>query len=188
VQQNVRLLSIDNVLPLKQYDYGEILRNEIPSKYYLKNVSDEEKETFYSISTIPLVHGMGMDIYPSGIVENSIKEYKIILDNWKRDIPNSIKLNYEFGWYNFLISNYDTAVLFINRYIKALESGKVRNSASSFSAGIALSLEAKCYDLEGNRISAKDYYNKAALQLQKDKQERFIDFLVTPYLKEPYKK
>ena len=49
-------------------------------------------------------------------------------------------------------------------------------------------LDTKCYDLEGKRDLAKDYYNKSMNQLRADKKERLIDFVVTPYLNEPYKK
>jgi hypothetical protein len=34
----------------------------------------------------------------------------------------------------------------------------------------------------------KDYYNKSMSQLQADKKEKLIDYVVTPYLKDPYKK
>lgn len=187
VQKNVRLLSIENILPLNNYDNTKLLTNELPSLYYQKNVSEDEKEGFYSFASLPLVHGMGMDFNPSKITENSIKEYKFILDNWKRDIPNSGRLNYEFGWYNFLTGNYDTAVLFFNHYIEATESGRI-SLYTPLTKGIALSIIAKCYDLEGNRAMAIDYYNKSVHQLQIDKQDRLIDYIVTPYLKEPYKK
>jgi tetratricopeptide (TPR) repeat protein len=187
VQKNVRLLSVDNVLPLNTYDDTRLLANELPSLYYQKNVSDEDREVFYSITSLPLVHGMGMDFYPSRIKENSIKEYKVILDNWKRDIPNSVRLYYEYGWYNLLTNNYDTAILFFNNYIKAMESGKIIKE-TPLTKGFALSLIAKCYDLEGNRVLATDYYTRSMSQLKTDKQEKLIDYLITPYLKEPYKK
>jgi hypothetical protein len=51
-----------------------------------------------------------------------------------------------------------------------------------------LSFIAKCYDLEGKRDIAKEYYYKSIIQLQADKKERLIDFVVSPYLKESYKK
>lgn len=187
VQQNVRVVTIDKILPLKNSGDTRVLTNELPSVYYRKNVSDEEKEVFYSGSCLPLVHGMGMDFYPSRITENSIKEYKYILDNWKSDIPESGRLNYENGWYNFLTGNYDNAVLFLNSYIEAMDSGKIP-TPTPFSKGLALSLIAKCYDLEGKRDMAIYNYNKSMLQLKTDKQEMLVDYLVTPYLKEPYKK
>lgn len=136
---------------------------------------------------MPLVHGMGMEFNPSKITESCIKEYKITLDNWKRDVPNSDRINYDLGWYNFLISNYDSAIIYWNHYIEAMDSGKISKD-TNFSKGFTLSFIAKCYDLEGKRDMAKDYYNKSMIQLQANKKERFIDFVVSPYLKEPYKK
>ena len=187
VQKNVRLLSIDKLLPLNNYDNTRLLSNEIPSLYYQKDVPAEDKEGFYFFTIVPLVHGMGMDFNPSKITESCIKEYKITLDNWKRDIPNSDKINYELGWYNFLTNNYDSAVLYFNHYIEAIDSHRISED-TPFSKGFTLSFIAKCYDLEGRRDMAKEYYNKSIIQLQADKKERLIDFVVSPYLKEPYKK
>lgn len=187
VQQNIRNLSLDNILPLNNSDVSRVFMNELPSVYYGKNVSDEAKENFYSGSCLPLVHGMGMDFYPSVITENSIKEFKFILDHWKKEIPESIRLNYELGWYNFLIGNYDNAVDFLNKYIETMDSSKSA-SALPFSKGIAFTLIAKCYDLEGKREEAIAGYNKSISQLESDKQGRLVDYLVSPYLKEPYKR
>lgn len=124
-----------------------------------------------------------MDFHPSMITGNSVIEYKYILDNWKNEVPNSVKLINEYAWYNFLINKYDTTMLLCNKYIEAMESNK-----SFTGKGFTLTLIGNCYDLKGDRAKAIDYYNKSISQFQKDKQNWYIDIMVTPYLKAPYKK
>lgn len=88
VRQNIRLMSIESLLPLNNYDDSKLLTYQLPASYFQIDVSNELKEEFYHDAALPLVHGMGMDFFPSRITENSIKEYKFIVDNWSKEIPN----------------------------------------------------------------------------------------------------
>jgi tetratricopeptide (TPR) repeat protein len=187
IRKNVRLLSIESLMPLDSYDNTKLLSNELPGMYFQKDVSTELKEEFYHNAVLPLVHGMGMDFFPSIITENSIEEYKYIVDNWSKDIPNSIKVIYEHGWYNFLKGNYTIAIKMFNKYIKELEASALLQD-TAFDKGFTYAVIAKCYDIEGNRSMAIEYYNKSIPEIRKKNQERLIDYIVTPYLKEPYKR
>jgi tetratricopeptide (TPR) repeat protein len=187
VRQNVRLMSIESLMPLNDYDNTKLLTNQLPTLYFQKDVSNELKEEFFSDAALPLVHGMGMDFFPSRITGNSIKEYKYIVDNWSKEIPYSAKVIYELGWYNFLTGTYDNAIKLLNRYIGELEAGKISKDYP-FDKGFTYSLIAKCYDVEGKRDMAIEYYNKTIAELRSKKQDKFIDYVVTPYLKEPFKR
>jgi tetratricopeptide (TPR) repeat protein len=187
VRQNVRLLSIESLLPLATYDDTRLLTDQLPALYFQKDVSNELKEEFYHDAALPLVHGMGMDFFPSVITENSIKEYKFIVDNWSKEIPNSVKVIYELGWYSFLTGTYDDAIKLFNKYIGELEAGKISKN-DPVEKGFTYSLIAKCYDIEGKRDLAIEYYNKSKVEFQKSNRDRFIEYAVTPYLKEPFKR
>lgn len=187
VKQNVRLLSIEDILPLTKFDNTKLAADEIPSLYFQKKVSNEDKEEFYSAEVLPLVHGSNMDFQPSLITENSINEYKYILDNWSREIPNSERLIYENGWYNFLANDYDKAIKLFNQYIEKLESSQ-QDKELPFDKGITYSVIGKCYDVLGNRSRALEYYNKAIPEFNRKNKEWLCDYVITPYLKDPYKR
>ncbi len=113
LRSDVSLLELNSILPINETEIDteivEFLSTRMAKSYYDFGTS-EGIDGYYISVLMPLLHAPQMDFKPEIISEENIKKAKIMLDEWQEKNPESINLQFELGWYNFIISSYKESI------------------------------------------------------------------------------
>ncbi len=187
-RSDISLRKLDDILPLKKTDLdSEIF--DITSMEDLKTYYDfgntEAVNGYYSSIITTFLHGPNMDFKPNIIPKENIQKAKIILNEWRQKNPESIRLQFEYGWYYFLSSSYKVAI----KYYNIVEDNlKKENIDDDFVKCILYRNLGWCYDMIGERPKAIDCYNEGEKLTDKTKFARmkhkiYQDYKTNPYIK-----
>lgn len=176
VREDIELVNIENVLPLKHGEFGkritDYLELNIAKDYFDKNFPEYNVDNVYSSALIPIVHGRNMDFTPEIIPSENIKKAEKIIAKWKKENTNSSLLNFEKAWIEFLKGNYSKSIELLEplkEEVALLEDDKkmikvlyYRNLCISYSLLGNEKLAHKTY-LEGVKIAQKYGLNKSMI-------------------------
>jgi tetratricopeptide (TPR) repeat protein len=187
--REVDVVEFSSILPLDSFSDNDDLNIYYAKglvKQYFDLSSGEEIESTFRPTLTPFVHGPNMDFKPEIIPRTNIDAAKIILDEWHKKQPESILLEFELGWYYFLISNYDKALSCFEHVLPAMDeidSEFYRN----FTKGNIYRNIGFCYDLLGEREKAvESYIYGEQLMEQLGKSKKSIKALYSDYKHKPF--
>ncbi len=185
----VDVVDFSSILPLDSFPINDELNiyyaKGLVNKYFDLSSGEEIESTLRPILT-PFVHGPNMDFKPETISQTNIDAAKIILDEWQKKQPESILLEFELGWYYFLVSDYDKALRCFEHVLPAMDeidSEFYRNfTKESIYRNMGF-----CYDLLGEREKAVESYIAGEHMLEKlGKPEKYRKALYNDYKHKPF--
>ncbi len=153
------VVDLSDILPLDSYSADDELNiyyaKGLVNQYF--NIAPEKAENTFRPALIPFVHGPNMDFRPEIIPQTNIEAAKVILDAWQKIQPESILLDFELGWYYFLVLDHENALNCFERVVPKME--KIE---SDFYKGFVREFIYRnmgfCYDLLGEREKAVEFY------------------------------
>jgi len=187
-QQDISLIKFEDILPLKKTEISTEIVELIKtgnSKIYYDFSTDEGTNGYYSSLISALLHGPNMDFNPEIIPEKNIKKAKVILDDWEKAKSKSILLQFELGWYNFLIGSYPKAIEHYKTVINNIDNIKL--NADFIKSSVYRNI-GWCYDLTGKREKAIECYKKGETLIEKTKFGKMKQMIYKNYKTIPYKK
>ena len=186
-----RLVKFEEILPISKSvtldaNIAEFLESKLARGYYLGSPS-EMADVLYSNALVSLLHGLYMDAKPELVPEDNIAKAVKLLDEWKSQKPDSVHLQFELAWVDFLKSNYESAIQRLNAIKDRME--EIQEDSRSFVAVFLYRNLGLCYDLTGEREKAVSSYNKGvSIAREAGYSEPYIDSTFKKLLEKGYKK
>ncbi|MGP1438714.1 MAG: tetratricopeptide repeat protein [Treponema sp.] len=78
-------------------------------------------DTMYINAITPLIHGSNMDVEPLIITKDNIKKANAIINEWKKENPTSVYLQFENAWVKFLKNDYNGSIKIANSILEHLD-------------------------------------------------------------------
>ncbi len=179
--KHFEIVSLSEVLPLKEYSIANVIEKERPSLYFTK-VDSAKVDMYYEGVLFPYIIGQNMELNFSKEVLATIPMVGSVLTNWQADAPNSTSLKYIKAWVAFLNKDYDAAIGHCNAYLNSKDLDKM-----TFSNFFAYRLLGFCYDLKNDRTGAVECYKKAKEILVSSKaNEKYIGRILREFETKPF--
>jgi len=189
-QAGLKVVDFNDILPLKKEEptqnLTDFLEKKLARGYY--DVSDSSSiDLLYQGVLIELIHGQGMDHNPDIIPSENIEKAKPILDEWGKQNPKSVYLQFEKAWIAFLKGKYDQAVTILENIANKLD--EIPENDQWFVKSFYYRNLGFCYDMLGNREKAIACY-KACKNACKELKinEAYAKTIYNDYELKPYKR
>lgn len=183
MNKDFNVLTIENIKPLIKSDQKEYWTKMRPDMYYT-SIDSSKTEDYYSALGLPFFHGMRMDLDISIINLQNLPRIEIILKNWQRDSPNSVKLLYDWAWYYFLNNEYDNAIKYATLYLDTK-----KYESTNFKDWGAYRIIGFCHDLKNEHDNAIVNYRLARESMQRlNMNPRVVELFLSDYENKPYKR
>ena len=183
-----KLVNLKSILPLKVYSPSEniisFLRDNLAYGYY-SDSTQRGVDQLYSGALISLLHGMGMDIDPNIIPLENLPKAKSIIDKWSSLQPGSALLQFETAWVEFLSSDYENAIIHLEKITDRLD--EIPEAEQSFVKSFFYRNLGFCYDLINEHEKAVSCYNKGEDVCKKlELSDSYIKFVYKDYKEHPF--
>ncbi len=187
-REDLNVLDFKEILPLKESQTSknltEFIEKNLAKGYY--DVSDSSSiDIMYHGALIPLIHGLGMDDDPNIIPIENIGKAKSVIAEWTSYNPNSVYLQFEKGWIEFLEKDYNTAISTLQTISNRLD--EIPQNEQWFVKTFYYRNLGFCYDMIGQREKAIQSYEQCKdmcneLNINKN----YAKTIYKNYDKEPY--
>lgn len=192
-RKDIEVIEFESILPLIEIqaseDIKDFLERNIARGYY-ETTDSSAFDTMYRGALIPLLHGMGMDDDPNIIPNENINKSKPIIEEWETYNPNSVYLQFEKGWIEFLEKDYEKAISTLTSISDRLD--EIPKSGHWFVKTFYYRNLGFCYDLTGKREKAIQAYEKCKIVCKElDINENYAkniykNYDTKPYIREKY--
>lgn len=187
-RQDIEIIEFESILPLKEIQASEDIKDFIKrniAKGYYEATDSSALDIMYHGALIPLIHGMGMDDDPNIIPDENISKSKPIIEEWESYNPNSVYLQFEQGWVEFLEKDYEKAISTLQSISDKLD--EVPQSEHWFVKTFYHRNLGFCYDLTGKREKAIQAYEKCKIVCKElDINENYAKTIYKNYDTKPY--
>lgn len=188
-REDLEVIDFESILPLKEIqestEIKNFLENHIAKGYYESTDSSAAIDIMYHAALVPLIHGMDMDDNPNIIPIENISKSKPIIEEWESYNSNSVYLQFEKGWIEFLEKDYEKAILTLQSISDNLD--KVPQSEHWFVKTFYYRNLGFCYDIIGERKKAIQSYEKCkAICKELDINEDYAKTIYKNYELVPY--
>lgn len=160
-RKNIEVVDFIDILPLKEAqpsdNISSFINKNLAKGYYAAN-DTSSIDIMYHGALIPLIHGLGMDDDPTIIPNENIGKAKHVIQEWADYNPNSVYLQFEKGWIEFLEQDYNKAIITLQAISDKLD--EIPQTEQWFVKTFYYRNLGFCFDMIGQRSKAIQSYKK----------------------------